>query len=79
VSISTPSIRASRSTSGSEKDWASRASAANAVASPRYSRGRTRRSASWSTRAVTAGEMNAGRNCVAMNSAEVASGSRVSR
>ena len=78
VSMSMPSISARTSTAASEKECATSARAAKMAASPRYSAGSTARGASWSRCAVNGGAANAGRNCMAMNSAAVASGSRVS-
>ena len=67
-----PSTRPSASTRPSTKSpWAINASAANTIASMTYSAGRLRRTATWSNRAVSAGETRAGRNLAATKNAAV--------
>ena len=71
---SVPSTIASAITSTSEKFSAVSASAVNVSASPRYRAGSTTLVPTGSARATTAWLRNAGRKCMPMNSAAVASG-----
>ena len=75
---SVPSTIASEITSGNEKLAAVSASAVKVTASPRYSAGSTTFVPIGSVRATTAWLRKAGRKCMPMNSAAVASGLPVS-